>query len=180
MPDTMKDSTHSLYTAELKRALRRAETVCFDFEDGQVTIRLAKQLRSSDPFEDGRRVSIRFPGFKSRINTGYLDQVAPEADSTHVHYSWEQSNAYTPARGCWVITSSQFHEPLRAAFESIPIGAELMFSVGLDAHSNGYCARARLHADVLRVTATKGKTLRVFMLDATVCAHNTARFGYMG
>jgi hypothetical protein len=175
----MHDTTHdpqTTLTRELRTALRHAGSFCLDFEDDAVTVRLEKRIHSSDPFENGRTSTIRFPGFKGRISPGYLDVTTPiEGDA---HYSWEDSNAYEPKRGCWVITSCQFHRELRAAFDSIRTGAELSFNVDLDAFSNGYCARARLHGDVLRMTAKKGNSSRVFILDATICAHNTARFGY--
>lgn len=176
----MLDITHDVQTTmtpELRAALRHADSFCLDFDGDAVTIRLSKRIESSDPFENGRSRILRFPGFPGRITRGHLDRLY-ESDDRQVWYADDHSNDYEPKSGCWVITSCQYHAELMTAFASIPTGAELSFTAALDALSNGYCARARLHGDVLRLTARKGKTLRTFILDASVCAHNSARFGY--
>lgn len=176
MLDTTQEPT-TVMTRGLRAALRHADSFCLDFDGGTVTIRLSKRIESSDPFENGRARSLLFPGFPGRTARGHLDRVY-QSDDRQVWYSDGDGNDYEPASGCWVITSCQFHAELMTAFASIPTGAELSFTVALDALSNGYCARARLHGDVLRMTERKGKILRTFILDASVCAHNSARFGY--
>lgn len=174
----MYDITHETQTTmtqELRVALRHADTLCFDFDSGLATIRLIKRIRSDDPFDEGRSRTIRFPGFASRIGRGRRDGVYEVDD--YVAYSSEESNEYTPMTGCWIVTTCRHDADVMTAFAATPNGAELTFVVALDALSNAYCARARLHGDVLRMTAKKGKTLRTFTLDASVCAHNSARFG---
>lgn len=177
MLDTTSE-TAGVMTRSLRAALRRADSFCLDVDDKTATIRLSKRTTSADPFEDGRERTILFPGFPVRIGRGHVDEICT-GDSGDVWYSDRNSNDYWPTSGCWVITHAQYHAELISAFASVATGAELSFTVALDALSNGYCARARLHGDVLRMTAKKGKTLRTFTLDASVGAHNTARFGYL-
>lgn len=176
MLDTATNEITGVMTRKLRAALKRADSFCLDFDDKTATIRLLKRTKPDDPFGDGLWRSALFPGFAARVGRGHRDDTCTKDGD--VWYSDRHENDYWPTSGCWVISYAQYHHELMSAFASVPIGSELSFTVALDAHSNGYCARARLHADVLRMTAKKGKTLRTFMLDATVCAHNTARFGF--
>lgn len=177
----MLDTTNEpsgIMSRSLRAAILRADSFCLDVDDKTATIRLAKRIESADPFENGRERTVLFPGFAARIARGHLDETITSETSRDVWYSDRHSNDYWPASGCWVVPYPQHHPELMSAFASAPIGAELSFTIGLDALSNGYCARARLHGDVLRMSVKKGKTLRTFTLDASVCAHNSARFGY--
>lgn len=179
LDETSAPLTQSVFSTELRRALRYADTLTFEFAYSSVRLRLSQDRKSDDPFDTRRQVVLS--DFKAMIKPGKRDRTySPPDDPRSVYYSSDSFNTFTPDRGCWSITSLQYCPLVTTAFACVPIGAELEFRVLLDSMSNGYCARAGLHGDVLVMHARKGKIDRSFILDTSIGAHNSARFGFLG
>jgi hypothetical protein len=59
--------------------------------------------------------------------------------------------------------------------KSLREGDEVTFEFYPDCHSNGYVAKAGLHADALFLRVTRGKNQFRYELDQSICPDNSAR-----
>ncbi len=86
-------------------------------------------------------------------------------------------NAFRPPKGFWYLYTGS--DNLRSAVSSLPMTCEPFFEVYLDANTNQYLVKARLHGDALYLhgKGADGDTVKRFLLDTATGAHNSARFG---
>jgi hypothetical protein len=125
---------------------------------------------------------LRVPGYVSNGNTSAKEETG-EFGNKYMRYT----ETYRPMKGFWSLSYSRLSDIL----EVLPREARVSFYVYLDAGTNEYLIRATgcmnydnysgLHGDTLYLLATykkynKTKTLE-FIVDKSVCAHNSARFG---
>lgn len=176
----------SIISPEFKKALASAVRVGGDatlrFADGVCSVEISKTIRSSDPFDNGKR-TLRFQ-FEGRIRSGHLDATVEVGDPGYTYrvYSDEQENVYEPAGGCWVGFGLLLCR-IYSAVRYLPNGAAIRFLVYLDAHSNANCAAVGAHGDALQMEVRLGdgkgnENQLQFELDSAVGPHNSARFGY--
>lgn len=123
------------------------------------------------------KVSIEISG---SIRSGHTDLIE---DYEYQGKTFKKfTGVYRPEKGFWSLVGS--HSYLKSAMESIPDDAELHFRVGLDAVTNDYLMKNRLHGDNLTLTATWKRGTRgyrrEFLLDIYTGEHNSARFGMGG
>lgn len=125
------------------------------------------------------RTTINVPGFVSNGHTSRLKECQSDG------HTWQTyDEVYRPSSGHW---SMWAEERLRDILELLPKDTAVAFHVCLDAGTNQLCQMASakmqytteqgLHADHLYLIAETKRGERKFLLDATVSAHNSARFG---
>jgi len=126
---------------------------------------------------------IDVPGY---VSNGHTSQ---RETRTHENSTWQvYSEPYRPRHGFW---SLDHLDTLETALELLPADASVAFHVYLDAGTHEYLIRADasmqfgtehgLHADQLYLVASfmkRGKPVELrFLLDTSIGAHNSARFG---
>lgn len=130
------------------------------------------------------RVSLSVPG---SVHHGYTDAKKVRTPSGfESHYSQKPyetySETYKPLTGFWYL--SGHNAELIDVLELLPSGAEVSFSVCLDAGTTQNHTDANMHGDFLYLNAdymVRGKLkTRRFLIDTSTGRHNSARFGQGG
>jgi hypothetical protein len=128
---------------------------------------------------------IEIPGW---VSNGHTSERRTHVSKDDGHRWTTYCETYRPLCGFW---SLSYCDTLINTLELLPRDAEIGLLVYLDAGTNGYLINAKvegdglredgLHCDKLYLVATwtqRGKRVRKdFLIDETIGAHNSARFG---
>ncbi len=129
-----------------------------------------------------------FPGWVSNGHTSTREVIVPKDPESPPWMRYTES--YRPLRGYWDL-GIVCRERLLDILEELPANARVAFHLYLDAGTNELCVRSDckmhyyqeqgLHVDHLYLCASylsRGKERKPrFLIDVSVCAHNSARFG---
>jgi hypothetical protein len=143
-------------------AIRHADDMCVHLNarhpTGLVRLIQRRRITERDPFAQDKEhvltATVELHGFrgKKELEAGHAECFAM-AGFYH--------NQYTSAS---------------LAMKSLRVGDEVTFAFWPDAHTNGYVAAARLHADVLYMHVRRnGKTIARWQIESSVCPSNSAR-----
>lgn len=141
-------------------ALRQGDDLVVHLTKDQATARVAKRNRPTD-------------------ENPFAQDVYHELTATVALHGYRGKNEIASgAAKCFAMVSFYHnqHTHISAVVKMLRVGDVVTFRFHPDYHTNGYCAAAGLHADVMTLEIRRAdKLYAVFEIDSCICPANSAR-----